>query len=160
MSNYINIANLFSEMELFIERENKKVELRFNGTVKDLLKKISDIEKEIKQKDMKWIAHGIDITGDQELANEFDLYNGLSSMEEYLAGSKEGVTYDVEALINTSRKARKEIVDSMSERLTHDLDNLRHQLLEVSVNTSLEIAKNIRLEGGGQISNDMIFDGP
>ncbi|MBI5199910.1 MAG: hypothetical protein HZA09_07855, partial [Nitrospirae bacterium] len=126
----------------------------------DLLKKISEIEKEIEGKDMQGIAQAIDMTGDKELSNELDLYNGLSSMEAYLGGARKGVNYEVESLIKTSKKAREEILTNISERLDRRLENLRYQVSEVAANTSLEIARNLRLEGGGQISSEMIFDGP
>lgn len=138
--------------------------LEQNGTAlhhyENMLKKIPDIERGGREKEIKGIERAIELLGERRLLREMELYHGLLSMEEYLSGIREGISYDVESLREVSKKKRGEIIDRISERLLQSIEELRHQLLEASVRTSLEIARNLRLEGGGQISSDMIFDGP
>lgn len=136
----------------------------------DMLKRLSEIERDIKTKEMKGIARAIDIIvdkrrgdknlGDKKSASELELYDGLASMEEYLGRIGAGIIYEAEALINASKEERRKIIDALSERLTRRIEDLKRQMLEASVNTTLEIARNLRVEGGGQISKDMIFDVP
>ncbi len=126
----------------------------------NLLKRLSDIGKGISSKDMKAIAQAIDIAGDKELADDLELYHGLLSMEGYLLERKVGEKGLIEILITASKMKRGDIVDRISERLSRSIEGLRHQLLETSLTASLEIARNLRLEGGGRISDDMIFNEP
>lgn len=138
--------------------------LEQNGTAlhhyEKMLKKISDLEKKVRRKEIDGIERAIDFIGDRRLSGEFELYTGLLSLEDYLARVREGEAYDVKTLTKAAKEKRDEIIDRLSGRLLQDLDVLRGQLLDASVSASLEIARNLRLEGGGQISNDMIFDGP
>src|SRR3989304_570169 len=135
-----------------------------NGTAvryyENLLKRLLDIGKGIPSKDMKAIAQAIDIAGDKELADDLELYHGLLSMEGYLLERKVGEKGLIETLITASKMKRGDIVDRISERLSRSIEGLRHQLLEASLTASLEIARNLRLEGGGRISDDMIFNEP
>ncbi len=116
----------------------------------DLLKKIQSLEKDIQNQDIKGLNHAVDITGNSNLTEKLSLYNGLASIEERL----------VEPLIGESMRFRKEIIDSVTERLKQDIKELKQSLLEESANASLEMARNLHLEGGGQINNDMIFEVP
>ena len=116
----------------------------------DLLKKIQSLEKDIQNQDIKGLNHAVDITGNSNLTEKLSLYNGLASIEERL----------VEPLIGESMRFRKEIIDSVTERLKQDIKELKQGLLEESANASLEMARNLHLEGGGQINNDMIFEAP
>jgi len=138
--------------------------LEQNGTAvryyENLLKRLSDIGKGIPSKDMKAIAQAIDIAGDKELADDLELYHGLLSMEGYLLERKVGEKGLIETLITASKMKRGDIVDRISERLSRSIEGLRHQLLEASLTASLGIARNLRLEGGGRISDDMIFNEP
>lgn len=127
---------------------------------KKLEQKLSDMDRRIRLKDMKGIKEAMDITGDKGSSSELELYNGLLSMEEYLRGENNRIKSDVEALTKASEKKRSEIIGHISERLMRGIDSLRHRILEDSINTSLEIARNLRAEGGGRISNEMIFTGP
>ena len=126
----------------------------------DLLKKLSDIGKRIESKEIKAIAEAIDIAGDKKMSDDLELYHGLLSMEEYLSGRKGVGESDIRILITASVESRSNITDRLSERLSRRIDDLRHQLLEASLTASLEMARNLRLEGGGRISNDMIFREP
>ena len=141
--------------------EQNGIALRY---YEDILKRFSDIEQEINARNIKGIAHAIEVVGDKDFANEWDLFNGLLYMEEYISGhhvpasqGNENPSSD-EVLINALREKRRKIIDGISKSLRHRIEDLKHQLRESSVNTSLEIAGNLRLEGGGHISNDMIFD--
>lgn len=136
--------------------EQNGIALHYYG---NMLKKISEIEKEIKGKDVKTIVRAIEIIGDKELSDEIDLYYGLLSMEDHLIGIRKGVI-DADAVINASMERRSKIIDALSERLTRRIEDFKRKLSEASVNTTLEIARNLRLEGGGRINNDMIFNGP
>ncbi len=127
----------------------------------DLLKKISDIEKGVQRKDVEVITRTIDFIGDKQLTEEFKLYNGLLSMEEYLSGVvKDRDDSKVKSLTEILREARDGMLNSISKRLTHALAGLRHQLLETAANTTIEMARNLRSEGGGHISDKMVFDEP
>ena len=126
----------------------------------DLLKRLSDIGKRIQSKDIKAIAEAIDIAGDKKMSDDLELYHGLLSMEGYLLERKVGEKGLIETLITASKMKRGDIVDRISERLSRSIEGLRHQLLEASLTASLEIARNLRLEGGGRISDDMIFNEP
>jgi hypothetical protein len=137
--------------------EQNGIALRY---YEELGKKLSEIEKEIKQKDLKGIARAIDMTGDKKSADDWEVYQGLVSMEEYLGKEKTGKGNDVDTLINASGKKRSEIADRLSENLIRRMEEIKQQLLESSVNTTLEIARNLRFEGGGHIHSDMIFNGP
>ncbi len=137
--------------------EQNGVALRYYN---DSRRKLSDIETEIKVKDMKGIARAIDMIGDKKLTNDWELYHGLLSMEESLGKRETGKENNVEALINASKKRRSKIIEDISESLIQRIEKLKQQLSESSINTTLEIARNLRLEGGGHISNDMIFNEP
>ena len=126
----------------------------------NLLKRVSDIGKEIPSKNMKTITQAVGIVGDKGLSDDLELYQGLLSVEGYLLGQKDLGESPVGTLITASKKMRDDIADRLSERLSRRIEDLRHQLLEASFNASLEIARNLRLEGGGRISNDMIFNEP
>lgn len=138
--------------------------LEQNGTAlhhyERMLEKISELEKEVRGKEIGGIERAIDFIGDRRLSGEFELYTGLLSLEEYLTGVREGEAHDVKTLIKASKEKRDEIIDRLSGRLLQGLEVLRGRLLDASVDATLEIARNLRLEGGGQISSDMIFDGP
>lgn len=122
-----------------------------------LMKKIPFLKEEIKQKNMESITYAVSLVGNKELMTQLDSYKGLLAMEEYLGQVSAGVTFDAVALIKNSRKVREEIIEDISRKLTENLDRLQDQLLESAVNTSLEIARNLRLEGGGQISSEMVL---
>lgn len=126
----------------------------------DLLKKLSDIGKRVESKEIKAIAEAIDITGDKKMSDDLELYHGLLSMEEYLSGRKNARESDIKILIAASRERRSDITDRLSKGLSRRIEELTPQLLEASVAASLEMARNLRLEGGGRISNDMIFREP
>lgn len=126
----------------------------------NLLRKLSDIGKGIRSKDMKTITQAVSIVGDKGLSDDLELYHGLLSMEGYLLGRKGPDESPIGTLITASKKMRDDIADRLSERSSRRIEDLRHQLLEASLNTSLEIARNLRLEGGGRISDDMIFTEP
>ncbi|MBI5756156.1 MAG: tetratricopeptide repeat protein [Nitrospirae bacterium] len=123
-----------------------------------LMKKIPLLKGEIKQKNVERITDAINLVGNKELMTELDSYKGFMAMEEYLGQVSAGITFDAETLMKNSKKVREEIIEDISRKLTENLDRLQDQLLESAVNTSLAIAHNLRLEGGGEISNDMVFE--
>ena len=125
----------------------------------DLLKESQDIEGEVKERNINGIIRAITITGDKELAGKLDLYNGLLYMEDYLEGKRSKGENNASMLINTSMQKRGEIVDAISKSLSHRIEDLKKKLLDASVSTSLEIARNLRLEEGGHINNEIIFNG-
>jgi tetratricopeptide (TPR) repeat protein len=125
----------------------------------DLLKKSQDIEREVRAKNINGITRAVNITGDKESAGKLDLYNGLLSMEEYLEGKRSKGENNASILINASMQKRGEIVDAISESLRHGIEDLKKKLLDASVSASLEIAGNLRLEEGGHINNEIIFNG-
>jgi len=126
----------------------------------EMSQKIHDLERGVRKKEIEGIKKAIDFMGDRGLKDELESYRGLLSLEDYLAGVKEGEAYDIKTLMKLSKDKRGEIIDRLSERLLQELEVLKTQLFDASVRVSLEIARNLRMEGGGQISNDMIFDGP
>lgn len=126
----------------------------------DLLKKIQTVEKEIPHQDIKWLNHAIESTGDSDLTEKLSLYNGLASVEDDIKGIKVIISSDADTLINDSMNLRKEISDNITEKLKQDINELKQKLLEESARTSLEMARNLYLEGGGRINNDMIFNVP
>ena len=136
--------------------------LEQNGVVlkyyDNMLKRLSEIEKDIEGKDIESMTRAIEILGDKELLNKIDLYNGLLYMEEYLMGSGAGVIFEITDLIDTSNKNRRVLIDTIHKRLLQKINDLRQQLLAESINTTLEIGRNLRMEGGGEINIDMIFE--
>src|SRR3989304_3000476 len=136
--------------------------LEQNGVVlkyyDNMLKRLSEIEKDIEGKDIESMTRAIEILGDKELLNKIDLYNGLLYMEKFLMGSGAGVIYEIVELTDVSNKSRGAIIDTIHKRLKQKINDLRQQLLAESINTTFEIGRNLRMEGGGEINIDMIFE--
>jgi len=78
-------------------------------------------------------------------------------MEEYLGRLSPDSPPDSESLIRNSKKRRAVILDDINVKAVAHLEKLQRQLLETSIDTSLRMSQNLRLEGGGQISSDMTF---
>lgn len=124
---------------------------------RNMTAKLSDLQKEVQNKNIDKIARTVSILGDKELSAALTLYKGLLSMEAYLALASPGISYEAEYLINMSKKKREAILDNVYSKVLSNLEQLQQQFLESSIDTTLEMVQNLRLEGGGQISNDMIF---
>ena len=52
---------------------------------------------------------------------------------------------------------REYILDDVYAKVQVFLWQMQRQLLEASIDLSIGMAQNLRLEGGGQISSDMTF---
>ncbi|OGW43111.1 MAG: hypothetical protein A2132_06455 [Nitrospirae bacterium RBG_16_43_11] len=132
---------------------------------RNMTAKLSDLKKEVQNisrnkspnNSIDKLARAAGLLEDKELSAGLRLYAGLVSMEEYLGQASPGISYEIESLINTSKKKRADILDDIYEKALADLEHLQEQILESSIDTTLEMVQNLRLEGGGQISNDMIF---
>lgn len=124
----------------------------------NLQRRLSAIKQGVQSKDMKAMTQAAGLAGDNEMAEDLELYQGLLSLEGYVLGRKDLGEALVIPLITASKKRRDDIADRLAERLSRRMNDLRQQLFEASFNTSLEVARNLRLDGGGHISDDMIFN--
>ena len=132
-----------------------------NGTAmryyKDTSAKITGLKNGIQRGDFDKIANTVGIYGDDEMSDSLKLYNGLLEMEEYLGQLSPGASPDAETLISSSKKMREDILDDVYAKVQVLLGQMQKQLLEASIDLSIGMAQNLRLEGGGQISSDMTF---
>ncbi|MBI5193383.1 MAG: tetratricopeptide repeat protein [Nitrospirae bacterium] len=126
----------------------------------DLLKRVQVIENDIPNQDTGRLKHTVEITGNDDLIEKLNLYNGLVSMEETITDIKNIISSDTGPLISDSQTLRKEILDTIKEDAGKDIKALKLKLLEESAKTSLEMARNLHLEGGGRINNEMNFNLP
>ena len=143
-----------------IEQNGSSLTYYRNMTAKlsDLKKEVQNISRNKSQnQSIDKLARIAALLGDKELSAGLRLYAGLVTMEEYLGQASPGISYEIESLINTSKKKRDDILDDIYKKALAGLEHLQEQILESSIDTTLEMVKNLRLEGGGQISNDMIF---
>ena len=134
--------------------EQNGIALRY---YKDISAKISALKSEVRNGNIDKISSAINMYGDNEVNAGLRLYRGLSQMEEYLGQLTPGISPDAEFLIRSSKKRREVILDDIKAKAVGHLEELQRQLLETSIDTSIRMAQNLRLEGGGQISSDMIF---
>lgn len=125
-----------------------------------LLKRVQTTENDIPNQDTGRLKRTVEITGNDDLIEKLNLYNGLVSMEETITDIKNIVSSDTEPLISDSITLRKEILNEIKEDAGKDIQSLKLKLLEESAKTSLDMARNLHLEGGGRINNDMIFNLP
>lgn len=128
----------------------------------DLLKRIQthEVEKNIQNQDINSLKRAVEIIGNDDLLEKLSLYNGLLSMEEAVRDIKNIISSDIEPLMSDSESLRKEILVTISKQVSMDIKALQQKLLEESAKTSLEIARNLHLEGGGRINSDLIFNLP
>lgn len=126
----------------------------------DLLKRIQTVEKNIQNQDINSLKRAVEIIGNDDLLEKLSLYNGLLSMEEAVRDIKNIISSDIEPLMSDSESLRKEILVTISKQVSMDIKALQQKLSEESAKTSLEIARNLHLEGGGRINSDLIFNLP
>lgn len=128
----------------------------------DLLKRIQthEVEKNIQNQDINSLKRAVEIIGNDDLLEKLSLYNSLLSMEEAVRDIKNIISSDIEPLMSDSESLRKEILITISKQAGMDIKSIQQKLLEESAKTSLEIARNLHLEGGGRINNDLIFNLP
>lgn len=124
----------------------------------DLLKRIQAVENDMQNKDTGILKRVVEITANDDLIEKLNLYHGLASMEENVTDIKNIVSSGTEPLIIDSITLRQEILDTIKEEAGKDIKSLKLKLLEESAKTSLEMARNLHLEGGGRINNEMIFN--
>ncbi len=134
--------------------EQNGIALRY---YKDLSAKITGLKSGIQHGDIEKIASAVNTYGDKEMSASLKLYKGLLHMEEFLGQLSPGGSPEAESLINSSKKMREDILDDVYSKVQVYLEKLQRQLLEASIDTSIGMAQNLRLEGGGQISSDMTF---
>ena len=134
--------------------EQNGIALRY---YKDISATIAGLKSGTQQGDIDTIARTVSIYGDKEMSGSLKLYKGLLEMEVYIGQLSPGVSAGAEALINSSKKMRADIPDDVYTKVQVYLEQLQRQLLETAIDTSIRMAQNLRLEGGGQISNDMTF---
>ena len=134
--------------------EQNGIALRY---YKDISEKISVLKNEVLHGDIDKIFSIINIYRDNEVYTGLKLYKGLLQMEEYLGRLSPDSPPDSESLIRNSKKRRAVILDDINVKAVAHLEKLQRQLLETSIDTSLRMSQNLRLEGGGQISSDMTF---
>lgn len=136
--------------------EQNGIALRY---YKDISSKISALKSGVRNGDIDKLSSAINIYGDNELYAGLRLYRGLLQMEEYAGLLSPGISPDVESLIRSSKKRREVLLDDIKKKTMEHLERVQRQLIETSVDTTIRMSQNLRLEGGGQISSDMIFHG-
>ncbi len=117
----------------------------------------ADLRNKIQDKDIDKIEKAVNFLGNEDLSDSLTLYKGLLSMEEYIEQSNSGGSSESDSLIKMAKKRREAILDDVQSKAASQLDHLQQQFLRSSIYTTLKISQNLRLEGGGQISSDMIF---
>ncbi|MCC6543775.1 MAG: tetratricopeptide repeat protein [Nitrospirae bacterium] len=149
------IGNAYTQLNAYGKAvEQNGIALRY---YKDVSAKISALIIEIQQGDIKKISTIINVYGNNEVSAGLRLYKGLLQMEEYLGQSGPDTHPDSESLIRNSIKKRQLILDDIKSAEVAHLEKLQKQLLETSIETTIRMAQNLMLEGGGQISSNMTF---
>lgn len=132
-----------------------------NGTALSYYRRMTasaaDLRNKIQDKDIDKIEKAVNFLGNEDLSDSLTLYKGLLSMEEYIEQSNSGGSSESDSLIKMAKKRREAILDDVQSKAASQLDHLQQQFLRSSIYTTLKISQNLRLEGGGQISSDMIF---
>lgn len=119
--------------------------------------RISGLRSSLKRGDFNSIAAAAKILGDNQLNSGINSYMGLLKMEEYIGKHGTDMSPEGESLIKSSIQSREDLLDDIFEKVQTRIGLLLKQLLDASVDTTVIMAQNLRLEGGGQISNEMIF---
>lgn len=124
-----------------------------------VIQELAEIEEGITTNKIDSIFSGVELLGDRTLIKRLQLYNTLLDIEEYI--TKKHIKEPIKDIISkrlTEEKNR--IIDNLSKKLPHKIEELRFQMIETSIETLLNIANNLRLEGSGHISKDMVFSEP
>lgn len=126
---------------------------------KNFIERINEIQGGIKNRRLDSLYDGLKLLDEEDLLTKLKIYIALHEIEEYIHEHNIN-DHDQQILLRLIKKHREKIINTLFNEVDRKIQKVKGDIIHQSIDTVLDIADNLRLEGGGHIHQDMVFQLP